>query len=247
VNDMQLPGMKGRWIGERFVKAFVELGGLQPDHAVLEPGCGSGRMAEPLTRYLEEGGSYDGFDVVADAIKWCEDNISSQHPNFRFRHVDVLSPAYNPKGRLDPESFRFPYADNAFDFVFLTSVFTHMLPPEVRHYLDEIGRVLRPRGSCLLTSFLINAEAREAIRAGRTERRFEHEGDGYLHDYPGLAEWAVAYREDDAISMLERAGFGLRPIERGSWAGGPSRFGQDVIVVEPRGETAASDVGLTSD
>ena len=113
---------------------------------MLEPGCGTGRMAEPLTRYLGPAGSYDGFDVVRTAIDWCESNIASQHPNFHFRHVDVLNHVYNPKGRLDPEAFEFPYPDEAFDFVFLTSVFTHMRPPEMRHYLGQIRRVLRPGG-----------------------------------------------------------------------------------------------------
>ena len=39
--------MKGRYIGERYLQSFVELAGLTPDEAVLEPGCGTGRMAEP--------------------------------------------------------------------------------------------------------------------------------------------------------------------------------------------------------
>ncbi len=65
-----LPGTKGRFVGRRYLSAFVDLGGLQPDHAVLEPGCGTGRMAEPLTGYLGEAGSYDGFDVVAEAVEW---------------------------------------------------------------------------------------------------------------------------------------------------------------------------------
>ena len=243
-----LPGMKGRSAGKRYLSAFVDLGGLQSDHAVLEPGCGSGRMAEPLAEYLGDAGSYDGFDVVAKAVEWCQKNIAGKHPNLRFRHVDVLNKAYNPNGHLDPESFTFPYPDQAFDFVFLTSVFTHMLPPEVRHYLSEIHRVLRPRGSCLMTFFLLNENSREAIRTGRTERRFEHEGDGYLYDSIEVPERAVAYREDEALSLLEEAGFSLRvPIERGRWAGGPGPYGQDVVVVEPRGETAASDPGLTSD
>ncbi len=148
----------------------------------------------------------------------------------------MLNQAYNPGGRLDPRSFEFPYPDDSFDFVFLTSVFTHMLPPEVRHYLDQIRRVLRPSGSCLMTFFLLNAETMAAIRAGRTERRFEHEGDGYLYDSAEVAERAVAYREDDTLSLLDAAGFRLRaPIERGRWAGGASPYGQDVVVVEPRG------------
>ncbi len=73
---------------------------MTPDEAVLEPGCGTGRMAEPLAGYLSATGSYDGFDVVRKAIEWCETNIQS--PNFRFRHVDVRNRYYNPEGQLDP-------------------------------------------------------------------------------------------------------------------------------------------------
>jgi SAM-dependent methyltransferase len=248
VSGASLPGMKGRSLGKRYLTAFIDLGGLQPDHAVLEPGCGSGRMAEPLAEYLGDAGRYDGFDVVAEAVEWCQANIADKHPNFRFRHVDVLNKAYNPNGHLDPESFQFPYPDKAFDFVFLTSVFTHMLPPEVRHYLSEIRRVLRPRGTCLMTLFLMNGDSWEAIQTGRAERRFEHEGDGYLFDSIEVPERAIAYRDDEALSLLDQAGFSLRvPIQRGRWAGGPGSYGQDVVVVEPRGETAASDPRLTSD
>jgi SAM-dependent methyltransferase len=197
-------------------------------------------MAAPLTGYLRAAGSYDGFDVVAEAIEWCQTNISSEHPNFRFRHVDVFNSAYNPEGSLDPKEFRFPYPDHAFDFVFLTSVFTHMLRPDVRHYLSEIWRVLRPRGRCLLTFFLLNEESMEAISAGRSERRFEHEGDGYFYEIAHVHERAVAYREADVMSFLEQAGFSLRvPIEYGHWAGRPGqKYGQDVVVVERPGEDA---------
>jgi SAM-dependent methyltransferase len=229
--------MQGRWLGRRFVEAFVDLGRLQADQAVLEPGCGSGRMAEPLAEYLSEAGSYEGFDVVPDAIEWCQANIASKHPNFRFQHVDVLNPAYNPTGRLDPASFTFPYPAHAFDFVFLTSVFTHMLLPEVRHYVSEISRVLRPGGTCMLTFFLLNPEAGQAIRAGRAEHRFEYEGDGFRYDSAEVPERAVAYREDEMLALLAEAGMSLRaPIEYGRWADRPGWCGQDVVVLERSGE-----------
>lgn len=233
-----LPGMRNRELGRAYVPAFVELGGLQPDDAVLEPGCGTGRMAVGLTEYLSSEGSYDGFDVVSDAVEWCVTNISAEYPNFRFRHVDVRNPAYNPKGGLDPREFSFPYPDQAFDFVFLTSVFTHMLPLDMQHYLTEIRRVLRPGGRCLMTFFLLNDEAREAIRDGRSHRQFAHEGDGYFYDIEKVHEGAVAYREEDVVSFLREAGLDLRsPIQYGRWAGRPGRkFGQDFVVVEPAGE-----------
>jgi SAM-dependent methyltransferase len=229
-----LPGAQSPDVGESYMRWFVELGGLSPDEAVLEPGCGRGRMAKPLSRYLSSTGSYDGFDVVPKAIEWCQKNIAAEHPNFNFRHVDVLNRAYNPEGRLNPEEFEFPYAAEAFDFAFLTSVFTHMLPPEVRHYLSEIRRVLRPGGRCLMTFFLLNEESLDSVQAGRATRRFAYEGDGYRYDVLERPEAAVAHREEDLLGHLEQAGFELHvPILYGYWTGRQVRDpGQDIVVVK---------------
>jgi len=231
-----LPGTQHRRAGELYLPLFVELGGLTPDQAVLEPGCGTGRMAEVLTGHLSVAGSYDGFDVVAKAIRVCNNQISSKHPNFRFQHVDVVNRAYNPKGRLDPAEFPFPYADESFDFVFLTSVFTHMLPPEVRHYLSETRRVLRPQGRCLATFFLLNEESAAAARSGSAGRRFEHEGDGYRYDYARSPEEAIAYAETDVLDLLREAGLRLHgPIRYGRWSGLGPPPNQDTVVFRRNG------------
>ena len=229
-----MPGVDFRHAGKLYLHWFVELGSLTPEEAVLEPGCGTGRMAEPLTRYLGPAGSYDGFDVVSTAIDWCESNIASKHPNFNFRHVDVLNHVYNPEGRLDPEAFEFPYPDETFDFAFLTSVFTHMRPPEMRHYLGQIRRVLRPGGRCLMTFFLLNEESLDAARAGRAKRRFAYEGDGFFYDIPEKPEAALAYPEEDLLGFLEQAGFELHvPIQYGRWTGRQGQAaGQDMVVVK---------------
>jgi SAM-dependent methyltransferase len=228
-----LPGMGDRHVAKAYIPAFVEFGGLRPDETVLEPGCGTGRIAVALAEYLSAEGSYDGFDVVSEAVDWCKANIAPEHPNFRFRHVDVRNPAYNPDGALDPSEFAFPYPDRSFDFVLLTSVFTHMLPEDVRHYLSEIRRVLRPDCRCLMTFFLLNDHAREAIREGRTHRRFEHQGDGYSYDIEKVHEGAVAYEDVDVLAYLREVGFELHvPITYGRWAGRPAQpFGQDIVVV----------------
>jgi SAM-dependent methyltransferase len=231
-----LPGEQHRRVGELYLRLFVELGHLKRDDAVLEPGCGTGRMAEPLTGYLSAAGSYDGFDVVSDAIRWCVENISSHHPNFRFRHVDVFNRAYNPGGQVDPAALEFPYGDESFEFVFLTSVFTHMLPADVRHYLGEIRRVLRPGGRCLMTFFLLNRESIAAVRDGRASRGFAHEGDGYWYDIPEKPEAAVAYREGDVRLFLEEAGLPVREgIRYGRWSGRSEPPNQDTLVVRRAG------------
>jgi SAM-dependent methyltransferase len=232
-----LPGTKDREAGKLYLGLFIELAGLRPDHAVLEPGCGTGRMARPLTGHLSEAGSYDGFDVMSAAIETCVKEIAAVHPNFRFRHVDVHNHVYNPGGRLDPRSFDFPYPDESFDFVFLTSVFTHMRPAEVRHYLDEIRRVLRPTRRVLMTFFLLNPDAMAAIEAGLAKRTFQHEGDGYLYDVAGRPESAIAYREEDALALIEAAGFSLDGTVRyGGWTGrGAAAATQDIIVAQRPG------------
>src|ERR1035437_9648712 len=56
---------------------------IQPDHTVLEIGCGIGRDAIPLSKYLKNG-RYVGVDVLKPSIDWCLANISSRHPNFAF-------------------------------------------------------------------------------------------------------------------------------------------------------------------
>lgn len=113
-------------VGEEFLRYFVELGGLKPHERVLDVGCGIGRMAVPLTTYLDKNGSYEGFDIVADGIHWCRKKITPKYPHFRFHLADVFNEKYNPHGRYRASEYHFPYERESFDFVFLTSVFTHI-------------------------------------------------------------------------------------------------------------------------
>jgi 2-polyprenyl-3-methyl-5-hydroxy-6-metoxy-1,4-benzoquinol methylase len=47
--------------GEAVAQRLIEHAGLTPTSAVLDVGCGIGRIAIPLTGYLSEGGQYEGF------------------------------------------------------------------------------------------------------------------------------------------------------------------------------------------
>src|SRR5262249_28040969 len=142
-----------------FLGYFLQIARLRPTEDVLDVGCGIGRMAYSLTHYLEPTARYEGFDIVDQLVQWDQQTITSCFPNFTFHKVEVYNPQYNPSGTLKADEFAFPYESNRFAFVFLTSVFTHMRAPEVRHYLDEIYRVLKPGGRCLYTCFLLNAES----------------------------------------------------------------------------------------
>src|SRR3989337_2008959 len=58
-------------IGYEFVKHFINQCGLKPEETVLDIGCGCGRMARPLSQYLEKG-RYEGIDIVPLMINWCQ-------------------------------------------------------------------------------------------------------------------------------------------------------------------------------
>jgi ubiquinone/menaquinone biosynthesis C-methylase UbiE len=144
--------------GKVFLQHFVKLGGLAPEHAVLDVGSGMGRMAVPLTKYLSSKGSYEGFDIMPDAVKWCNEHISKEFPNFNFKCAALSNSLYTNAGE-ESASFSFPYPDGQFDFVFLTSVFTHMMPADVTQYLNEISRVLKSNGKCFATFFYLDDQA----------------------------------------------------------------------------------------
>lgn len=55
--------------GQEFLRYFKDLGHLKPNHRVLDVGSGIGRMAIPLTSYLNHEGSYEGFDIVPMGVE----------------------------------------------------------------------------------------------------------------------------------------------------------------------------------
>ena len=105
-------------------------------------------MARPLTQYLD-GGTYDGLDISQPAIEWCRKVYARRYPHFRFHFADIQNSYFNRDGKHAPVQYRFPFPDATFDFVFLTSVFTHMLRPAVENYVTEITRVMKSGGRCL--------------------------------------------------------------------------------------------------
>ena len=237
-------------IGNEFLGYLVDLCGLHPGDTLLDVGCGSGRMAQPLTGYLSREGRYAGFDVSRPAIAWCKENISGSHPNFDFQVVDINNGMYNPTGKYEPSNFRFPYPDGSFDVVLLASVFTHMLPHDVRHYLYEIVRVLKPAGRTLSTFFLLNEESSALIKEGRGFLNFEHEMRGYRIANVDNPEAAIAYPEDFVRYMYGKTGLELQePLRYGTWPGRTDGMsGQDVVIaVKPRADSNVTNPSQISE
>ncbi|MEL6925652.1 MAG: class I SAM-dependent methyltransferase, partial [Bacteroidota bacterium] len=174
---------------------------LQPEHAVLDVGSGIGRTAVALTDYLNSEGRYEGFDVVEQGVRWCQQKIGRDFSNFKFRYVPLHNDLYTSTGQRAAQ-FSFPYADNQFDCVFLFSVFTHMQLEEVAHYLKEIGRVLKPGGRCLSTFFYYNDACEAQISAGNNGFFFPEKRDTYRLMDAKVKSANIAFHESVLKEML---------------------------------------------
>jgi SAM-dependent methyltransferase len=217
-------------VGREFLGYFRQLCHLRPDERVLDIGCGTGRMAVPLLGYLTRESIYIGFDISAKAIEWCENHISRENSSFKFFHADIYNKEYNPKGRLSASEYRFPCEDESVDFIIATSVFTHLGPEQVRHYLSEIFRTLRKGGRCFITYFILNEESIRLMPDSGFD--FNIALDGCHTIDPKTPERAIAYTEASVKRMHERAGLKIsEPIRFGSWCGRETSFtGQDIVI-----------------
>jgi SAM-dependent methyltransferase len=206
--------------GVRLVERLVELAALRPDSRILDIGSGMGRLAVALIPYLDEEGSYEGLDVVPDGIAWCTENITTSFPNVHFTLADVFNKEYNPGGHFQPSEYRFPYEDDSFDLVVLISVFTHMLPPDMTHYVEEISRVLRPGGRCAATYFLVNDESTELMRSGASSLKFNHQRRDYWTVSTRIPELSIGYGEHYVRHLFGTNGlFSAFEIHYGGWCG----------------------------
>lgn len=210
-------------VGEEIMASLVALGGLRPSDRVLDVGCGTGRVAVPLTRHLA-GGTYHGFDVDTEAVAWCREAISARHPRFRFDVLDLANSHYNPGGSGDAASVSFPYPSAAFDLVFATSVFTHLRAPAAVNYLAESARVLAPGGRLFATFFLLTGQSEAALADGRAglalphRARDEATGMRFRVMHERSPETAVAFAGDDVVDALERVGLRDIAVHPGTWA-----------------------------
>ncbi|MGI3186307.1 SAM-dependent methyltransferase [Nioella aestuarii] len=202
---------------------------LEPGTRVLDIGCGIGRLATALARN-RSGLIYAGFDVVEYGILWCRKAVPEQAGDYRFDHVDVFNPFYNPRGRLSPDDFAFPYTEGGFDLAVAISVFTHLLEDDTRRYFAEGIRCLAPGGRAYFTTFLTpdtvpeaaHFEFRHKIGAAAVERREE-------------PELAVSYSRAFWEALAAANGARLEQVNEGSWTGAARPDYQDVLIFRKLG------------
>ncbi len=218
--------------GNTMFTHFRQYTGITPKSRILDIGSGIGRMAVPFTRFLDKDGIYEGFDIVKQGVDWCTANITAKYPNFHFTLIPLKNDLYNLSTNEKASGLVFPYPDNHFDLVFLTSVFTHMLPDDVEHYIQEIKRVLKPGSSCFATFFILDTESERSMLI-KGSKTFPHNYGNYSLMDKNVKEANVAYQKDHIFGLLEAGGFEISHFFRGYWSGmtaGEINEHQDVII-----------------
>ena len=220
--------------GKEFLDLFIRLGNLQSDERVLDIGCGCGRVALPLTEHLSQTGTYVGMDVTAKPVMWCQKNITPQYPNFQFYHMDLYNKRYNPNGRSLAKDYTFPFDNESFDFIFLTSVFTHLLPADTENYLNQISRLLSQNGRAFITFFLLNDIQQTLASQRKNSIKFIFGSGPYRMRDESIPESAVAYDEVYLRKLLTQCGLEiLGPIHYGTWSGRTDGLSyQDILMVQ---------------
>lgn len=216
------------------LRALVRDCGLSPSERVLEIGCGLGRIAQPLARYLKTG-AYVGTDVDPDSIRYCSENITSAYPNFTFSHIDAYNEFYNPEARRKLTEIDFPFQDASFDLAFFSSVFTHLDDSDLRYYASNLSKCLRPGGRVWATYFLIDAFAEKQIAAGAVSFwpclfDLSLPGPDYYSDSK-KSTIAVGYRPEYIEALYAECGLEIDDVFYGTWSGAERIGGfQDLIV-----------------
>ena len=116
----------------RLLREALVFHGLKPTDYLIDVGCGSGRLAKPLSNYLT--GKYLGIDVVPGLVAYARTLVPQ--PEWRFEVAEGL---------------KIPEVDRKANMVCFFSVLTHLLHEESFVYLREARRVLKPGGKIVLS------------------------------------------------------------------------------------------------
>ena len=162
------------------------------------------------------------------SINWCKKHFAKD-PRFTFVYADVSSAYGHATTPLD--AFTFPVEPGTVDFELAKSLFTHLVPTEVEHYLAQTRRALAPTGHALLTAFLFDDSdpmfQTPAFPFGEPDRAVRWR----LQARPAAA---IAYGRTFFTELVEAAGLRIVTFEPGYWPGVVAvPLAQDYLIVTP--------------
>ena len=208
VDPLELPGPQSFFqSGQQLCNYISHSIKLKRTDKVLEVGCGVGSMAFALSKYLQSPGSYCGLDTDKNCVDWCRSKISSTHHDFDFKHYSDRS-----------QSVPFPFEDNTFDFVFAPVIFTSLSIDDAKCYLEEMSRVLKVGGKCLILCLMWNPCIEMLIKEGRCNIKSTENCGEYRTIFNPIREKAISYLESCVLLWHDNNYLSIKEINYGNWS-----------------------------
>jgi SAM-dependent methyltransferase len=126
--------------------------GLQPQHHLLEIGCGNLRAGWRLIDYLEPG-SYYGIEISPEVLVAAQQTLVREGVADKRPHLILV------------DDLRFEFlAEAAVDVVHANSVFSHSPLSVIEECFSHVGRILRPAGFFDFTFNRTDGRERNVLR-----------------------------------------------------------------------------------
>jgi SAM-dependent methyltransferase len=222
-------------IGAANFTSIIENLALRRDAAVLDFGCGIGRISILLAEFLNEGGQVVGSDIVPGQIHFCREQFAHVFANATFYCLQASNPLYaqyvtataDATPAVNEELFFQKYRD-AFDLIVAFSVFTHFDPTMAAHYLKSLRDITKPSGHLFLTWFLGHPNNPVESRLG-PEENFQDRSGNLLSAIFSLA--AVEQLSSSAGLLIERISYGYWRDWPVNIHGLKAQNGQDIVIL----------------
>ncbi len=219
-------------IGVDTLRSLIRHANVNPASKILEIGSGMGRIALPLTQWLEGEGEYVGVEIVKDGVAGM---VPEKHRrairSFPFpapRHLQRILQSARKKEDRRPVA-----AEKHFDTAIFCSVFTHLIDSDVDAYLKLLSKHMASGGLLWGTWFIMDEEARRLVREGKSTLKFIlDDSKTFFLDAERKSTVAVAYDPDYVRQLLQSHGFAIEHLDKGLWCQRDLPWGgyQDLIV-----------------
>ena len=141
-----------------FRRSIVKLAGVREGEAVLDVGCGTGSLAIAAAKAVGKSGSVVGIDPSPEFI------VRAAKKAGRAGNVRFVTGAAQD----------LPFDDGTFDVAMCTLVFHQLSPDGVHAAVNEMVRVLKPRGRALLVDIGGDQGNRKTIHVSRAAQHGAH-------------------------------------------------------------------------
>lgn len=186
------------------------------DSTILDIGCGCGRYAQHLRDFQHQNhrfrGRYIGIDIEEEMLDWCRQTFDADR--FTFMNSPHSSKSYNVSSDND-DYYKIGLPDKSVDFVYSTSLFTHLLEKQLINYIEETFRVLKSGRAMYMSVFSLD----HPPPTYGSRHTFSHNiGNAHVESLK-QPEAAVAYNEGFLVEISKKVGFAQASVNPspGDW------------------------------